>query len=204
MSGFRPGAGMKALGHPGPSAGGGPGPQGEPAGRHKAAGSAGGQSGVRRQGPQGLPWSRDPSPRAERSCRMPFSQRRDLCLGIPSSSRELPRWLSGQESACSCRRHRKCRIDPWVRQIPWRRKRQPTPGFLMGKFHGQRSLVGYTPWGRKESYITERLSNNDGKRQIRGGDKRQISRQRKRQGNVTYQPLQRINVSEICKYSAMR
>ena len=32
---------------------------------------------------------------------------------------------------------------------PQRRKWQPTPAFLRGKFHGQRSLVGYSPWGRK-------------------------------------------------------
>ena len=39
----------------------------------------------------------------------------------------------------------------------WRRKWQPTPVFLPGKFHGQRTLVGYSPWGRKESDTTERL-----------------------------------------------
>ena len=36
--------------------------------------------------------------------------------------------------------------DPWVGKIPWRRKRQPTSVFLPGKFLGQRSLVGYSPW----------------------------------------------------------
>ena len=41
---------------------------------------------------------------------------------------------------------------------PWRRKLQPTPVFLPGEFHGQKSLVGYSPWGRKESDRTERLS----------------------------------------------
>ena len=40
-------------------------------------------------------------------------------------------------------------FDPWVRKIPWRRKWQPTPVFLPWKSHGQRSLVGYSPWGRK-------------------------------------------------------
>ena len=39
----------------------------------------------------------------------------------------------------------------------WRRKWQPTPVFFPGKFHGWRSLVGYSPWGRKESDTTERL-----------------------------------------------
>ena len=42
--------------------------------------------------------------------------------------------------------------------IPWRREWQPTPLFLHGKFHGQRSLVGHSPWGHKESDMTERLS----------------------------------------------
>ena len=44
---------------------------------------------------------------------------------------------------------------PKVGKIPWRRKWQPTPVFLPGKSHGQRSLVGYGPWGRKESAMTE-------------------------------------------------
>ena len=37
----------------------------------------------------------------------------------------------------------------WVRKILWRRKWQPTPGLLPGEFHGQRSLVGYSPWGHR-------------------------------------------------------
>ena len=43
----------------------------------------------------------------------------------------------------------------WVRKIPWRRAWQPTLVFLPGESHGQRSLVGYSPWGRKESDTTE-------------------------------------------------
>ena len=58
----------------------------------------------------------------------------------------LPWWLSGEESACHCRRHG---LDPWVKKIPWRRKWLPTPVCLPGKSHGQRSLVGYSPWGHK-------------------------------------------------------
>ena len=46
-------------------------------------------------------------------------------------------------------------FDPWVREIPWSRKWQPTVVFLPGKFHGQRSLVGYSPQGPKESDVTE-------------------------------------------------
>ena len=49
------------------------------------------------------------------------------------------------------------RFDCWVGKIPWRRKWQPTPVLLLGKFHGWKSLVGYSPWGRKESDTTEPL-----------------------------------------------
>ena len=59
-------------------------------------------------------------------------------------------WLTGKEPACQYRRHKSHRFDPWVKRIPWRRKWQPPPVFLPGKVHGQRSLVGYSPWGHKE------------------------------------------------------
>ena len=48
--------------------------------------------------------------------------------------------------------------DPWVRKIPWRRKWQPTPVFLPGEFHEQRSLAGCSPRGHKELGTTERLT----------------------------------------------
>ena len=63
--------------------------------------------------------------------------------------------LSGREPACQCRRHRSHGFDPWVGKIPWRRTWQPTPGFLPGESHGQKSLAGYSPWGRKELDTTE-------------------------------------------------
>ena len=66
--------------------------------------------------------------------------------------RGLPRWLSEKESLCQCRRRR---FSPWVGKIPWRREWQPTPVFLPGKSHGQKSLAGYSPWGRKELDMTE-------------------------------------------------
>ena len=62
----------------------------------------------------------------------------------PSYTQErLPRWLSGKESACQ--QHRRCRPDPWVKKIPWRRK-----------CHGQWILVDYSPWGHKRvrRYLT--------------------------------------------------
>ena len=46
-------------------------------------------------------------------------------------------------------------FNPWVRNIPWQRERLPTQVSLPGEFHGQRSLVGYSPWGVKESDMTE-------------------------------------------------
>jgi len=49
------------------------------------------------------------------------------------------------------------RFGPWVGKIPWRRKWQSTPALLPGKSHGQRSLVGYSPWGCKELDTTERF-----------------------------------------------
>ena len=63
--------------------------------------------------------------------------------------------ISGKEPTCQCRRHKRGRFNPWVRKIPWRRAWQPTPVFLPGESHGWRSLVGYSPWGRKESDRTE-------------------------------------------------
>ena len=49
-------------------------------------------------------------------------------------------------------------FDPWVGKIPWRRKWQPTPVFLPGKSHGQRSLAGYRLWDSKELGTTEQLT----------------------------------------------
>ena len=67
-----------------------------------------------------------------------------LCIseGFPGSP-------SGKEPVCQCRRRKRHGFDPWVRKIPWRRAWQPTPVFLPGEFPGQRSLVGYSPWGRR-------------------------------------------------------
>ena len=51
-----------------------------------------------------------------------------------------------KESACQCRR---CGFSPWIGQIPWRRKWQPTPYSSLENFHGRRNLAGYSPWGSK-------------------------------------------------------
>ena len=66
-------------------------------------------------------------------------------------------FLSGsvsKESTCKageCPQYKRPSSDPWVRKFPWRRKWQPTPIFLPGEVHGQRNLVGYSPWACKES-----------------------------------------------------
>ena len=51
--------------------------------------------------------------------------------------------------------HERQRFDPWVGKISWSRKGQPTPVFLLGKSHGQRSLAGCSTGGHKESDKTE-------------------------------------------------
>ena len=58
----------------------------------------------------------------------------------------LPRWFSGKESASQA----DVGLIPGLGQIPWRRNWQPTAVFLSEKSHGQRSLVGYSPWAHKE------------------------------------------------------
>ena len=61
---------------------------------------------------------------------------------------------SGKEPTSQCRREKRYGFNPWVGKIP-RRAWQPAPVFLSGEIYGQRSLVGYSPWGRKESDTTE-------------------------------------------------
>ena len=53
--------------------------------------------------------------------------------------------------------YKRRRFDPWVCEIPWRRAWQPTPVFLPRESHGQSSLAGYSPWGRKELDMTEEI-----------------------------------------------
>ena len=63
----------------------------------------------------------------------------------------FPGGASGKEPTSQSRRCQGHGFDPWVRKIPWRGAWQPTPVLLPGESHGQRSLVGYSPQGRKES-----------------------------------------------------
>ena len=77
------------------------------------------------------------------------------CINISKVPWSLPSGPSGKEPACQCKR---LRFNPWVRKIPWRRAWQPTPAFLLGESHGQRSLDGYSPGGCKELDTTEQLT----------------------------------------------
>ena len=73
-----------------------------------------------------------------------------LFQSLPSNS-GFPGVTSHKEPTCQCRRHKRCGFDPWVSKIPWRRAWEPTSIFLSGESHGQRSLVGYSPWGHTET-----------------------------------------------------
>ena len=60
------------------------------------------------------------------------------CWGFPGGA-------SGKERTCQFRKHKSRGFDPWIKKIPRRRAWQPTPGFLPGESHGQKSLTAYSP-----------------------------------------------------------
>ena len=68
-----------------------------------------------------------------------------------------PSQVVAQVAQCVCQQCGRPVSSPWVGKTPRRRKWQPTPGLLPGESHGRRSLVGYSPWGGKESGTTELL-----------------------------------------------
>ena len=78
----------------------------------------------------------------------------DPLLCLPEAGNK-PSISDSKESACNAGIPGSI---PRVGNIPWRREWLPTPAFLPGEFHGQRSLVGYNPWSHKESEKTEQLT----------------------------------------------
>ena len=72
----------------------------------------------------------------------------------------LPSWSSGKEFACQSRRCWRREFDLWVKKIPWRRKWQPIPVFLLRKSHGQRNLAGYSWKGPKETWLKQLSSSS--------------------------------------------
>ena len=94
-------------------------------------------------------------------CGCMYLSRNGISGSIFSFLRNLQTWwLSSKESVYSagdCVQYRIPEFSPWIGKTPWRKKWQPIPVFLPGESHGRRSLVGYSPRGRKESDTTERL-----------------------------------------------
>ena len=91
------------------------------------------------------------------SYKIMFGCNREWLSAAPSTCPILwgfPGGLDSKESACNARGVGS--IPEWGRS-PWRREWQPTPVLLPRRSHGGRNLVGYSPWGRKESDVTERL-----------------------------------------------
>ena len=83
------------------------------------------------------------------------SEKVGLRLNIQKTKICFPGGASGKEPTCQCRRHKRHGFNPWIRKIPWRRKWQPPLVFLPGESLGQKILRGYSPWGHKESNMTE-------------------------------------------------
>ena len=81
--------------------------------------------------------------RRELKIRTKISIKKGLTGG--SEVRSLPAMREPQETV----------FHPWVGKIPWRMAWRPTPVFLPGESHGQRSLAGYSPQGHRESDTTE-------------------------------------------------
>ena len=77
---------------------------------------------------------------------------------FPGEGNGSPDGSSGKEPACQCRRHKRRGFCSWIGKIPRKRAWQPTPVFLPGEFQGHRVLVGYSPWGHKESDTTQQFT----------------------------------------------
>ena len=72
-----------------------------------------------------------------------------------SINKSFPGGTNGKESVCQHRRQKRRGFSPWARKVSRTGKQHPAPVFLLGKFHGQKSLVGYSSWGHKELDMTE-------------------------------------------------
>ena len=86
--------------------------------------------------------------------RIPIAPRFPDYFVIYLYSKIFPGGSDGKSICLQCTRHG---FSPWVGKIPWRRKWQPTPVLLPRKSHGQRSLVGYNPWGSLGAQLVKNL-----------------------------------------------
>ena len=84
-------------------------------------------------------------------------QKEVICGGEKKKKRGKKKSPGGSDSKASACNMGDPGTIPGLGRFPWRRKWQPTPVLLPGKFHGLRSLVGYSPWGCKESDTSEQL-----------------------------------------------
>ena len=82
---------------------------------------------------------------------------KEIWSGILTFLWDFMDFPGGSDGKSTCLQCRRPRFDPWVGKIPWRRKWQPTPVLLSGKSHGERILVGYSPWGHKELETAEKI-----------------------------------------------
>ena len=92
--------------------------------------------------------TREPATQRNAEVPLPWSISKNDALLV--SLHDFPGGTSGKEPACQCRRRKRRQFDHWVGKVPWRSKWQPTPVFLPGELHGQSSLMGYSPWDRKD------------------------------------------------------
>ena len=73
-----------------------------------------------------------------------------LCSGGFPSAASGKKTKQNKKPACQHRKRKRCGLDPWVRKIPWRRACNILQYSCLENPHGQRSLAGYSPKGRKE------------------------------------------------------
>ena len=81
------------------------------------------------------------------------------CFAFTIRQIGLPKWPSGKEPTCQCRRQKRLRFNPWLRKIHWKGKWQLSTVFLPGNPHGQRSLGAYSPWDCKsQTWLSEKAN----------------------------------------------
>ena len=113
----------------------------------------------------------------------------------------FPGDTSNKEPTFQCRSKRQG-FEPWVRKTPWRRKWQLTPVFLPGESHEQRNFASYSPWGFKESDMTELTSHRVYKRKSAKGKVRQRLRYQKRNRETkaeTHTEASKRKIVKICQ-----
>ena len=87
--------------------------------------------------------------------KQPFETTNEYVPKTKGVNQGLPWWLSGKDSACQCRRHKRPGFDPWIGEDPLKQETATHSSILAWKILRQRSLVGYHPWGLKELNMIE-------------------------------------------------